>query len=74
MACGAVAEELRARRRTAWKRHRARVRMAEHPERPGGGMKMSTFKCSKCGATADGRCKPKACPKCGSEGTMTKQG
>jgi len=34
---------------------------------------MATFKCEKCGATKDGRCKPKACPKCGESGTMTKQ-
>lgn len=34
---------------------------------------MATFTCSKCGATKDSRCKPKACPKCGRPGTMTKK-
>ncbi len=33
---------------------------------------MAVFKCGKCGAAAEGRCKPKTCPKCGSEGTMAK--
>ncbi|MHB8791836.1 MAG: RCKP-type rubredoxin-like domain-containing protein [Thermoleophilia bacterium] len=35
---------------------------------------MAVFKCDDCGATKEGRCKPKKCPKCGAEGTMTKQG
>ena len=34
---------------------------------------MATFKCEKCGATKEGRCKPKACPKCGETNTMSKQ-
>ncbi|MBF0473866.1 MAG: rubredoxin [Nitrospirae bacterium] len=32
---------------------------------------MAIFKCSKCGAEKDCRCKPKTCPKCG--GTMKKE-
>ncbi|MEN8261866.1 MAG: RCKP-type rubredoxin-like domain-containing protein [Nitrospirota bacterium] len=35
---------------------------------------MATFKCDSCGATKEGRCKPKKCPKCGSDGTMKKEG
>jgi rubrerythrin len=35
---------------------------------------MATFKCDKCGCTQEGRCKPKACPKCGATGAMQKQG
>jgi rubrerythrin len=34
---------------------------------------MATFKCSDCGATEEGRCKPKKCPKCGAEGKMEKK-
>ena len=36
-------------------------------------MKMATFKCEKCGATKEGSCKPKECPKCGEGSTMSKQ-
>ncbi len=35
-------------------------------------MKMAVFKCSKCGATKEGRCKPQKCPKCGEKRTMQK--
>jgi len=35
---------------------------------------MAVFACEKCGCTKEGRCKPKACPKCGAAGTMTKKG
>jgi len=38
-----------------------------------GGENVAVFKCGACGATAEGRCKPKACPKCGKDGTMAKQ-
>jgi Fur family peroxide stress response transcriptional regulator len=34
---------------------------------------MAIFKCEKCGATKDGRCRPKKCPSCGEEGSMEKQ-
>lgn len=34
---------------------------------------MAVFKCEKCGATKEGRCKPKKCPKCGATGTMKKE-
>lgn len=34
---------------------------------------MATFKCEKCGATTEGRCNPKECPKCGESDTMSKQ-
>lgn len=34
---------------------------------------MAVFKCSKCGATKEGRCKPSKCPKCGASGSMTKK-
>jgi len=34
---------------------------------------MAVFKCEKCGATKDGRCKPKKCPACAAEGCMQKQ-
>ncbi|MGD2080060.1 MAG: rubredoxin [Nitrospirota bacterium] len=34
---------------------------------------MAVFKCDKCGATKEGRCKPRKCPKCGASGTMTKK-
>jgi len=27
---------------------------------------MATWKCTSCGETKEGRCKPKKCPKCGS--------
>jgi rubrerythrin len=33
---------------------------------------MAVFKCEKCGATKEGRCKPKKCPECGEANTMTK--
>ena len=32
---------------------------------------MAVFVCEKCGATQEGRCKPKKC-KCGGEGTFVK--
>lgn len=34
---------------------------------------MATFTCEKCGATKDGRCKPKKCPQCGQNDCMTKE-
>ncbi len=34
---------------------------------------MAVFKCEKCGATKEGRCKPKKCPSCGETGTMKKE-
>lgn len=34
---------------------------------------MAVFKCEKCGATKEGRCKPKKCPECSEAGTMQKQ-
>ena len=34
---------------------------------------MAVFKCEKCGATKEGRCKPKKCPECTEAGTMQKQ-
>jgi rubrerythrin len=33
---------------------------------------MAVFKCEKCGATKDGRCKPQKCPVCGQKGCMQK--
>ncbi len=33
---------------------------------------MAIFKCTKCGATKEGRCKPQKCPECGEKGTMEK--
>ncbi|MCS7232445.1 MAG: RCKP-type rubredoxin-like domain-containing protein [Thermodesulfovibrionaceae bacterium] len=33
---------------------------------------MATFKCSKCGATKESKCKPQKCPKCGQKGSMQK--
>lgn len=33
---------------------------------------MAVFVCSQCGATKEGRCKPKKCA-CGGEGTYVKQ-
>jgi rubrerythrin len=33
---------------------------------------MAIFKCEKCGATKEGRCKPKKCPKCSETGCMVK--
>jgi ABC-type ATPase with predicted acetyltransferase domain len=36
--------------------------------------RMAVFKCEKCGAKKEGRCKPKKCEKCGGTGTMQKQG
>ncbi len=35
-------------------------------------VKMAVFKCEKCGATKEGRCKPKKCPECGESNTMSK--
>jgi len=34
---------------------------------------MAEFKCKKCGATAEGRCKPKKCQSCGESDAMIKQ-
>ncbi|QWR76354.1 RCKP-type rubredoxin-like domain-containing protein [Candidatus Magnetomonas plexicatena] len=34
---------------------------------------MAVFKCEKCGAVKDGKCKPQKCPACGDKGTMIKQ-
>ena len=34
---------------------------------------MATFKCEKCGATKEGRCRPKKCPSCQAEGSMQKE-
>jgi Fur family peroxide stress response transcriptional regulator len=34
---------------------------------------MATFKCEKCGATKEGRCRPKKCPSCQAEGSMQKK-
>jgi len=34
---------------------------------------MAVFKCEKCGATQEGRCKPKKCPSCEESGTMIKE-
>ena len=34
---------------------------------------MAIFKCEKCGATKEGRCKPKNCAACGESGCMAKQ-
>jgi len=34
---------------------------------------MALFKCDKCGATKEGRCKPKNCPACKLADTMIKQ-
>lgn len=34
---------------------------------------MSKFKCEKCGATKEGKCKPQKCSKCGASGTMKKE-
>ncbi len=33
---------------------------------------MAIFKCTKCGATKEGRCKPQKCAKCGEKGAMQK--
>ncbi|MFN3504847.1 MAG: RCKP-type rubredoxin-like domain-containing protein [Caldimicrobium sp.] len=33
---------------------------------------MALWKCSKCGATKESRCKPKKCPSCGEADTMVK--
>jgi Fur family peroxide stress response transcriptional regulator len=38
----------------------------------GGVELMAIFRCEKCGATKEGRCKPKKCPKCGAQNTMKK--
>jgi Fur family peroxide stress response transcriptional regulator len=35
--------------------------------------RMAEFKCEKCGATKEGRCRPKKCPACGESGCMQKQ-
>lgn len=34
---------------------------------------MAVFKCDKCGATKEGRCKPQKCPQCGEKGCMAKE-
>lgn len=34
---------------------------------------MATWKCSKCGATKESRCKPKKCPNCGEADVMVKR-
>ncbi|MFN4197062.1 MAG: RCKP-type rubredoxin-like domain-containing protein [Caldimicrobium sp.] len=34
---------------------------------------MAIWKCSKCGATKESKCKPKKCPSCGEVGTMVKR-
>jgi rubrerythrin len=34
---------------------------------------MAVFKCSRCGASKEGRCKPRKCPSCGAQGTMVKK-
>ena len=34
---------------------------------------MAVFKCEKCGATNEGRCKPKKCPECAAADVMEKQ-
>ena len=33
---------------------------------------MAIWKCEKCGATKEGRCKPKKCAACGESGCMGK--
>ncbi|MEG6615249.1 hypothetical protein V6C27_02250 [Peptococcaceae bacterium 1198_IL3148] len=32
---------------------------------------MAVWKCSQCGETKEGRCKPRKCPSCGASGTDT---
>ena len=34
---------------------------------------MAIFKCEKCGATKEGRCKPKKCSACGGNECLIKQ-
>jgi len=34
---------------------------------------LAEFKCEKCGASKEGRCKPQKCQACGATGTMQKQ-
>ncbi|MFV1951260.1 MAG: RCKP-type rubredoxin-like domain-containing protein [Nitrospinota bacterium] len=34
--------------------------------------RLAVFRCEKCGATKESRCKPQKCPKCGEKGTMQK--
>ncbi|MFC1837769.1 RCKP-type rubredoxin-like domain-containing protein [Thermodesulfobacteriota bacterium] len=34
---------------------------------------MTVFQCEKCGATKEGRCKPKKCPACAETGAMSKK-
>ncbi|HDL53013.1 MAG TPA: rubredoxin [Proteobacteria bacterium] len=34
---------------------------------------MATFKCTECGQTKDGRCKPRKCPACGAADSFKKQ-
>jgi hypothetical protein len=34
---------------------------------------MATFTCEKCGATKEGRCKPKKCVACGGSDCMVKK-
>ncbi|WP_407942229.1 RCKP-type rubredoxin-like domain-containing protein [Microaerobacter geothermalis] len=33
---------------------------------------MAVFKCTSCGSTKEGRCKPRKCPNCGSQNTFEK--
>ncbi len=35
---------------------------------------MAVFKCESCGATKEGRYKPKKCRECGATGSMKKEG
>lgn len=35
---------------------------------------MAVWKCEKCGATKESRCKPKKCPSCGEADSMVKEG
>lgn len=34
---------------------------------------MAVFKCSSCGTTKEGKCKPQKCPSCAGKGTMQKE-
>ncbi|MGA1862824.1 rubredoxin [Deferribacter thermophilus] len=34
---------------------------------------MAVFKCTKCGYEKEGRCKPRKCPECGSQGSFEKK-
>lgn len=35
---------------------------------------MAIWRCTKCGATKEARCKPKKCPSCGEAEVMIKEG